>query len=352
MTSVERDNTGLGQQSYGAFAQTEVDFRAEGGPLYFRLDLDLQMTSSDPDKTALGYPPFFTVTNGVKFGPPEWLMLQYSIGDSLKLRGGIVGHQIGLEEWDVWNTYFVTKSTVYNLTPGRMLGLEVGVPLGDYEVFAFGGCDLDFGGCIAADADGDGVNEVESGDGLIAGAGITTAQDFWSTWSGVAALPTLDYYVASITVEAYPHEDLSIAVDVVPGLQGVEDETGSVKQHFFFGGGVTVNVIPEAIVHPAFRFHGLLDPDDAAFGDIYPDLAASAGLSTSPWDGFKVALEAKVSKYTEDLVPSMHASISLARPEPSTYTARYEEEEPAAEGRRQRQRQVARPATGFGPRAF
>lgn len=328
VTSVERDSSGLDAQSYGAFAQTELDFRLESGQVYFRLDFDLQTVASGPGNTTAGYntyPLWAELDQSVKFGPPEWAMLQLNL-DPIKLRLGIMGHAIGFEDLESWNTYFPTKSTSYTLLPGRMAGVETAFTLGSgYDLFAFAGCDLDWGGCIAWDDDGDGVNDHESGDGLLGGFGVTTLQDYYGTWSGVALYPTINYYVAGIAVEFYPLDAFSIVVDGDTGLVGLEDEEGELKHNFFLTGGLTVNVLPSEVVHPMFRVNGLVDPDDAAWGGSFPTLSASAGLSTSPFTGFKISVEGKAARYGDDIVPGLYTSISLARPEPPPYSAKYPE---------------------------
>lgn len=339
VTTVERDSTGVGPNTYGASAQAELGYRAQSGSTYFRLDWDLQLGSNDAAKVAAGYPyypPWTEIDDGVKIGIPEWAMVQLDF-DPIKLRLGIVTHAIGLEDWDSWNTYFPSKSTTFNLVPGRMGGVEVAYVLGSgYELTAFAGCDFDWGGCIPYDEDGDGENDIEAGDGFTVGAGVTTSQDFYGTWSGIAAYPTLPYYVGVLALELYPLEELWIAVDGATGIIGGEDEAGNSTNNFFLSGGLTANVLPEEIVYPMFRFQGLIDPDDGAWGGGFPKISVGAGLSSSPVDGFKISVEGKVSSYGElspygvDIVPGFYTSITLIRPEPPPFSAKYEEEEEAA----------------------
>ncbi|MCC6555107.1 MAG: hypothetical protein IT372_19235 [Polyangiaceae bacterium] len=344
VTTVERDSSGVGAHAFGAYGQTELDFRAESGNLYFRLDLDLQFASSYPAKVAAGftpYPPVFEFEPGVKLGPPEWAMVQLTV-DPFKVRAGIVTHSMGFEDWDQWNTYFPTKSTGFNLAAGRMAGIEPVFSLDSgYDIFAFAGCDLDWGGCFEHDTDGDGEivpGEIKAGDGLVAGAGVATLQESFGTWSGIALFPTLDYYIANLAFEFYPHDAFTVAVDGVTGLYDPREFGEQVEEsNFFLTGTLTVNVLPAEIVHPMFRFQGLIDPDDKAWGGFYPKVSGSAGLSTTPIEGFKITVEGKASRYNvfqadgsvdSQVVPGFYAGISFVRPEPPPYTARYPEAEP------------------------
>jgi hypothetical protein len=359
VTSVERSETGLGAHSYGATGQTELDFRLESGPVYFRLDLDLQLASSDPDKDALGYPDWSYLDHGVKLGPPEWAMLQYTVAERFPLRFGIMTHAIGLEDWDEWNTYFPTKSTVYSTLPGRMLGFEPAIQLeSGYEIFAFGGCDLDYNGCYTlADNDGDGNKDGFTSDGIVAGAGITTLQDTWGTWSGIAAYPTIDYYVAAIAAEMYPLTELWVAVDGSAGLTRIgeyEEFHSPCETKFcgFFAGTLTANVIPEEIVHPMFRLQGMIDPHNAMG---LPKFGVGGGITVSPFDEFKIMVEGRAlrveSESTGELewTPGVFTSITLKRSEPPPYSAKYEEEEAEAEASTRPQRRIEAPPAPGGP---
>jgi len=327
---VVRDATGLGPQSFGAVAQTELNFRLGSGPFYFRLDLDMQMASFDPDQTALGLPEWAVLTNGIKLGPPEYAMLQIGREDYMA-RLGIITHQIGLEDWDSWATYFPSRSTLFNVLPGRMLGVEPAIVVGEgYEIFAFGGLDLDY--------------DLPDARAWVAGAGLTTLQEVWGTWSGVAAFPTLDYYVAATANEFYPMDELSFAVDGAVGLVGNGDG-GEFKQ--FFGADLVVNVLPAEVLQPSFRVQAFGDPDDA-YANFYfeqPSVSASAALTARLFDGwFKVSVEGKASKIADEIVPGLFTMASLHRPEPPPFSAKEEEAKSGSGTRVARGTRVTQPA--------
>lgn len=352
VTSVERNSGGLNARSYTAYGQAELDFRLEGGPWYFRLDYDVQFSS--PPNFIL--PDWAEVEPGVKLGPPEWAMLQYTLQDRYKFRVGIITHQMGYEEFDEWNTLFPTKSSAYNVVPGRMLGLEAAISLeSGHDIFAFGGCDLDFGGCYtASDLDGDGSDDGFNTTAMVVGAGVSTLQATYGTWSGIAAFPSMKYYTAIPAFEFYPHEDFWFAVDGAAGLVGVPDAAGETTHYGFIGGTVTLNPFPLMAIHPLFRFQGMVDPHDAVLNGLFvdvPELAASAALTASPFPEFKISVEAKASKYGDQVVPGLYTAITLRRPEPATYTARFPEPEAAAAKRGER-RIGAAPSASLGPRAF
>ncbi|AKT37046.1 hypothetical protein [Chondromyces crocatus] len=342
LVAAERYPTGTGPESFSAHAQAEIAFRMESGPWYVRVDFDVQLASNDSIKPLGGFwssPPWSELEPGFKIGPPEWAMVQYSL-DKLRIRGGIVTSMIGLEDWDPWVNPFPTRSLNYNVTPGRTVGLELAWAFDNgYEIFAFGGCDLDWADCFPHDFDGDGVNEIEAWAGMKAGFGITTLQEHFSTWSGFSAMPNLKFYGFNINLEFYPHEYLTIDIEAAPSLIGSFEEATLDKYYFNLITGVTLNVLPSEPIHPMFRIHGAIDPDNRslwgyypAYDGIVPDIVASAGVSAAIFDGFKVGLEAKVSRYNFGTVPGLYTGVSFARPEPPPYSARYEEEgEEAAE---------------------
>jgi hypothetical protein len=305
--------------------------RLAQGPFFFRLDLDLQAVTPDPEGIALGLPQWAVLDRGLKLGVPEWAMLQIGRED-YHVRLGIITHMIGFQDWDPWNNYFPTYSTNYNMVFGRTAGIEAGVVLGEgYELNVFGGNDLDYGGfdtgCTRDDT------PYDCALGLVFGAGFTTVQTRWATWSGVAAYPNLNFYAANLAVELYPASYLSIVVDGSTGFIGLEDDAGDVFMNPYGTGQIMVNVLPAEVVQPAFRVEALYQKDgamDALLGPAYvnPELSAGAAVNVRPLEGFRVSLEGKVSYLGGELLPGLFSMVTLIRPEPLPYEATYPEEAP------------------------
>lgn len=329
VAGVHRDVSGSGDSRFDAMAQAEVGLRLARGPLYFRLDLDVQASSAPDGMPAFGFPGFLfpswaLPTRGLKIGPPEWAMLQ--IGrEAHHVRLGIVSHPIGLEDWDNWNNYFPTFSTMINTVPGRMLGIEPGIIVGNgYEINVFGGIDLDMGDLKFKFDD-------PYSDVPVFGAGLTTMQELWGTWSGVALYPTLDYYVAVLALEFYPAESLWVDVNGSTGLVGVPDDAGNTTMKPWIGGELIANILPLEPLHPLVRVQGLVESDDALSSFLLtpqPTLGASAGLTYSPFPELKISLEGKVSKVEDDLMPGLFASVALRRVEPPPYAVSAPEDPP------------------------
>ncbi|WP_437953137.1 hypothetical protein WME98_22355 [Sorangium sp. So ce296] len=294
-----------------AVAQAEVGLRLATESLYFRLDLDVQAASAPLGLPAFGlpafvYPAWSLPAPELKIGPPEWAMLQIGRED-YHLRLGIVSHAIGIEDWDSWTNYFPTFSTMISTVPGRMLGVEPGLVLGEgYEINVFGGFDLDV-------------------DAPTFGAGLTTMQALWSTWSGVAFYPTIDFYSAVVALELYPAEALSVSLDGSVGLVGVADEAGAIELKPWVGGEVIANVLPTLPIHPLFRVQALHEHEGALSAFLFapqPSVSASAGLTFTPFDELKISLEGKASKVEDDILPGLFALVALRRPEPPPYAAK------------------------------
>lgn len=279
--------------------QPELDARFAWGPLYGRLDLDLQW---DPRTNERLTP-----------DPPEWAMLQ--IGrDRYFARVGVTNPNIGLEDWDAWNNYLPSYSVFFDgASPGRLLGLEPGMKLNDdTEVFVWGGYDLDF------------AEEVELGsfDAYEFGVGVASEHEAWSTWTGIAAYPGSKYYGLFGALELYPHEDLTVALD---GGAGLSD--GSL----FTGAQLVLNAFPDEVIGPVARLEGVYDKDEAlggAEGGI-PTVTASAGFHFVPDDYAKLLVEGKISRLGDEAVSGVWVSFSVTRPAPPAYEAVYEEDEEA-----------------------
>ncbi|MGK3988945.1 hypothetical protein WME99_38230 [Sorangium sp. So ce136] len=309
VAGVHRDPPGT--HRLDAFAQAEVGLRIASDSLYFRLDLDMQAASAPLGLPAFGlpafvYPEWSLPAPELKIGPPEWAMLQIGRED-YHLRLGVITHAIGIEDWDNWVNYFPTFSTMISTVPGRMLGVEPGLVLGEgYEVNVFGGLDLD-------------VNAPTFG------AGLTTMQALWSTWSGVAFYPTIDFYSAVVALELYPAEALTVSIDGSVGLVGLPDEAGATKLKPWVGGEFIANILPKVAIHPLVRVQGLHEPGGALSAFLFapqPSLSASAGLTYAPFDELKISLEGKASRVEDDILPGLFALVALRRPEPPPYAAK------------------------------
>lgn len=281
-----------------AESQVEGDFRLARGPVYLRLDVDMVVNTSDGGLVR-------------SWTPPEWAMVQVEPAAAFRLRGGVLNPQIGYEDWDFWVNPLPTYSAMFvQGTPGRILGGEAEVSLGEStRLFAWGGGDLDWRG---------GWNTLDFGGGAwyapAFGVGITTEQDFFSTWSGAFALPQDDFYAAVYSFELYPSEALAVILDGSAGLSGGAP---------YAGGQVILDILPEATFTPVLRAEGLLDRNDAALGGWaagVPDGTASVGLRVAPLDFLTVLAEAKATFTGEGTVPGAFLGVEVFRPEPSAYS--------------------------------
>jgi hypothetical protein len=267
--------------------QPELDARAAWGPLYARVDLDLHYDFATGEVTTPH--------------SPEWALLQLS-HEAMSIRGGVINPEIGVQTWDEWSNYFPTFATMFTYAqPGRILGGEPTYTLENgLQLFAFGGYDLDL-------------------EDYVGGAGVTTENDLWATWSALYAYPKGEYYGGFGAFELYPREDLWLTLDGGAGLMA---------SSFFAGAQVIATYMPEAIVSPSVRVEGLLDPDDALGGEAegVPTVSASLGARVNhEWAHFMV--EGKASRVGDNLQPGVFFLVAIARPEPDDYSATYEEEE-------------------------
>jgi hypothetical protein len=289
---------GVADGALSAESQVEVDYRVARGPIYARLDVDVLVNTS-PDGLVRSWT------------PPEWAMVQVEPAASYRIRGGILNPQLGYEDWDFWVNPLPTYSTMFVWgTPGRILGGEAEVSLGEStRLFAWGGSDLDWRG---------GWNSLDFSQGAWSapafGVGITSEQDFFSTWSGAFALPQDRFYAAVYSFELYPAEALSIILD---GSAGVSAGAP------YAGGQVILDIFPEATFTPVVRAEALLDRNDAALGGWaagVPDGTASVGLRVAPLDFLTVLAEAKATFTGEGTVPGAFLGVEVFRPEPSAYS--------------------------------
>ncbi len=234
---------------FDALAQAEVGLRLASGSLYFRLDLDVQATTAPLGLPAFGlpafvYPTWSLPTPGIKIGPPEWAMLQIGREDH-HLRLGIITHPIGIEDWDGWINTFPTTSTMISTVPGRMLGVEPGLVLGEgYEINLFGGFDLDV-------------------DAPTFGAGLTTMQPLWSTWSGIALLSVDRFLLGGRRPGALPGRGADRVARRQRRAGGRGQRGGAIELKPWVGGEIIANVLPKVAIHPSFRIQALHEPGSA-----------------------------------------------------------------------------------------
>ncbi len=281
--------------------QAEGDIRLAYGALFAAVDLDYH------------FDPFLTDSQGnlvpiAETYPPEAAYLQLG-RKTWFVRGGIQSPAIGLEGWDEWNNYLPTFSLMFNgAYMGRMLGASAGRYLADgTELSVFGGVDLDWS-----------YTEYTP----VTGASIATEQDAFSTWSGVVAYPTEDYYMGVLALELYPADFLSVAID---GGGGMAESSP------FAGGELVVALLPEFVVHPAVRGEYVWDPD-GYLG--VPMASASVGAKVDCASWMQVGVEGKMSFGAGDPVPGGYAQVTFFRPEddaPSAFDGGEEEEEAAPE---------------------
>ena len=274
--------TGVADGQLTNQSQLEADGRLRYGWLSARLDLDLHVDPFAPSVIVRPY-------------APEWASLQ--IGqDRARLRAGVVNPAISLEDWDEWDNYLPTFSLLFTgASLGRIRGAEAELSLEDgTALFVFAGQDLDFG-----------VQPPP----FVVGAGIATEQEAFGTWSGVAAYPSEAYYAAYGSVELYPHDQLSVAVDTSLGLSAGAP---------FFTGQLVLNALPEAALQPVARLESLWDPEGAVLV-AEPGLrraTASVGARYAPADPVLISLEAKLDALGSAPVPGVFLGLSLFRSEP------------------------------------
>ena len=244
--------------------QVELDVQAAKGPLWFRLDLDVHVDPNLPREGSFYVAPV----------PPEEAFVQ--IGRRhLFLKAGVSNPSMGLQEWDAWANYLPAYSTTWAVQPGQVLGGNGGWRTSGGTVLGvYGGQDLGWGAPIV-------------------GAYVASEQDAFSTWSGVAAWPTMGYYAAFPSVELYPADWLWVDVDGAVGL---------VKGAGFGGGQLVLNFFPESEPNPVIRLEKLVDPkgalrNDEDIGLDLPDTAFAVGMNVNPADWLRLSAEGRVEWY-------------------------------------------------------
>jgi hypothetical protein len=263
-------------------SQLEADGRLTAGWFSARLDLDLHLNPAAPGVITTPY-------------APEWAMVQVG-QERFRLRGGVLNPMISLEDWDEWDNYLPTYSLLFSgASLGRVRGAEAEVAFDDgTAIFAFAGQDLDFG-----------VKPPP----LVVGVGVSSEQDAFGTWSGVAAYPSEGWYAAYGSVEVYPLEPLSVALDTTTGLSAGAP---------FFVGQLVINALPEAAVQPVARYEALWDPEGAVLAPA-PGLGrytASLGARYAPADPVLISLEGKLDGMGLDPIPGVFLGLSLFQTDP------------------------------------
>jgi hypothetical protein len=288
----------------GANVEGEVDARFEQGPVFLRLDYDLKLDLAQKQITNKGW-------------GPEWAMLQ--IGrDGPRARLGVVNPSVGLEDWDDRLNYLPTTSACFDWGVGRILGADIGWQLADGpDLFVFGGYDLDY-------------------DAYGGGGGILYEGDKWGLWSGFAGYPELDQYMLIPSAEWY-FGQTTLSVDTTLGMVG-----GSP----YFTSETLIDLYPDTAFSPVARVEINADPggvlDDPENGDFTQSASASLGFNFWPMriahaddvrlaNLLKIQLEGRVFKPSSRegglAYPGVFVAVTLWRPEPEAFTARYEESE-------------------------
>ena len=251
--------------------QAELDLAVASGPLAADVQLDVY------------YDPF-----GDEFLPflPEKASLAYGT-DTWGVEGGMIVPALGLEGWDTWDNAFPSFSNTYTYgSVGHMAGASASYNAGPGTIFAFGGMDLD------------------RDDAAVTGAGFTADTDSWSTWSGVAAWPTIDTYTGFANVSTTPVAWLGVALDGSGGL---------VAKNPWATGQVVLTGLPDATVHPLARVEATWDPDQAALGEEALPLGLSVGAGTHiGW--IHAALEAKLAHHHDAFMPMGILSLTVLGP--------------------------------------
>jgi hypothetical protein len=282
--------------------QAELDVAAGWGWGHVRVDWDFHVdpnTLGDEGADFFSYPSAVSGTG--QFPVPEWAMVQF--GREQHARVGIVNPNLGVEDWDPWINYAPTYSNnfVY-VGAGRFLGADIGISTDSgYDLFAFGGFDVDwasYGG----------------------GVGVATAQDLWSTWSGIVVYPQFEgggcpggedpcfNMFGQLAVEFYPIDPLWIAVEAYPG---VKDDS------FYTSTQLIANVLPEAIVNPFARGELLFDPDEVTGA---PGSSVSIGARSDVPDFLRLMLEGKAVFLGDVTDFGVAFTVAVHRPEPNAYS--------------------------------
>jgi hypothetical protein len=214
---------------------------------------------------------------------------------------------MGVEDWDPWINYAPTYSNNFVFVgSGRFLGGDAGITTDSgYDLFAFGGFDVDwqsYGG----------------------GVGVATAQDVFSTWSGLVFYPQFEgggcpggdatcvNAFAQLAFEFYPTDPLWIAIEAYPGIKG---------DSFYTSTQLLANILPEAPVNPYVRGEVLIDPDGVT-GATNHSVSIGARSDIPGADFLRVMVEGKALFPDGGGDTDLGVAVTLAihRPEPNAYS--------------------------------
>ena len=239
--------------------QAEVDVAVSAGAFTADVQLDMKY-----DPFAGEFAPFL----------PEKASLAYA-ADAWAIEGGMIVPALGLEGWDTWDNALPSFSNTFTYgSVGHMAGANASYNAGPGKVFAFGGIDLDR-------------------DTAVTGGGFTADTEVWSTWSGVAAWPTIETYAGFANLSTTPVAWLGVAVD---------GSGGTVAKNPWATGQVVLTGLPDATVHPLARVEATWDPDHAALGEEALPLGLSLGAGAHiGW--VHAALEGKLARREEAFEP-------------------------------------------------
>lgn len=244
-------------------SQVEFDLRLATGPLFVRLDLDYHVDPWFFGKENADY----TLVPGYPL-PPEFAFVQ--LGHKYHVRMGVTSPNFGMQVWDEKDNYLPTFSSGWTVQNGQCLGLEAGMYLGDdtaTEVFAFGGYDMAWFAPVF-------------------GAGVSSAQDMWGTWTGLFVLPTYPYAMFHTGNEVYPLDAMYVSTEL---------NVGYADGDIIGGGQIVLDILPESVVGFDVRADKQFFTDKAATlleVDV-PSFALSGAVRVDPVDFFHVALEGK-----------------------------------------------------------
>lgn len=250
----------------------------------FTLDVQLDFFVDTIEGEIIEHPPAdWAPTRYVR---PEYVQAELDLGGPF-IRGGVVNTGFGLEDWDLWNNRLPTYSNYYEtMSPGRLLGGEVGLAFGDgNEITVHGGYDLEW-------------------ESTRTGAALGYEAESWSTYSGVAIYPSIELYHLILGGEVMAHELLTIAYDGSVGVFG-----GSV----FAVGDLTFVGWPDAMIAPALRVEGTVDGDGVTEA---PDASVGIGATAWPLEWLRVAVEVNADFAGDEVVPGLFGALSLHTPGP------------------------------------
>jgi hypothetical protein len=271
-----------GADTFVSTTQLEGAFLLTSGAL--TVDIQLDFFVDNAEGAIIENPPAdWAATRYVR---PEYALVEVDLGGPF-VRAGIVNTAFGLEDWDSWKNPLPTYSNYYTfLSPGRLLGGEVGLAFGEAsDVTVHGGYDLEW-------------------EAVRVGAAVGHEAEGWSTYSGVAVYPETEFYEVILGGNIVPMDLLTIAYDGSAGL---------IEGSAFVVGDLTFIALPDGMINPALRVEGTFDPD-AVTGA--PDATLGLGATAWPLEFLRIAVEANAEFVADEVVPGVFASLSVHSPGP------------------------------------